>query len=141
VTASARPLVRPDGRRDSTAHRQPMTSHPRGQSGSDEAVRPYRPPVRTAVRRPAVFLGLGTGPASRPRIPGAGRAGTQMGAHGVLPGCAGRSGKRQLGTAARQVFVVIGPVGKPPQNRYKTQKPPQNRCLLYTALHQTGGQK
>jgi hypothetical protein len=30
---------------------------------------------------------------------------------------------------------VIGPVGKPPQNRHKTEKPPQNRCLLYTALH------
>ncbi|MCX6880842.1 MAG: hypothetical protein NTW21_44635 [Verrucomicrobia bacterium] len=44
VTASARPLVRPDGRRESTAHRQPMTSHPRGQSGSAEAVRPYPPP-------------------------------------------------------------------------------------------------
>ncbi|MCX6874914.1 MAG: hypothetical protein NTW21_14065, partial [Verrucomicrobia bacterium] len=55
VTASARPLVRPDGRRESTAHRQPMTSHPRGQSGSAEAVRPYRPPARLALPRPAVF--------------------------------------------------------------------------------------
>ncbi|MCX6874052.1 MAG: hypothetical protein NTW21_09635 [Verrucomicrobia bacterium] len=44
VTASARPLVRPDGRRDGTVHDQPMTSHPQGQPGSAEAVRPYPPP-------------------------------------------------------------------------------------------------
>ncbi|MCX6876592.1 MAG: GDP-mannose 4,6-dehydratase, partial [Verrucomicrobia bacterium] len=67
-------LVRPDGRRESTAHRQPMTSHPRGQSGSAEAVRPYRPPARLALPRPAVPLGLGTGTAVRscPGIRGCG---------------------------------------------------------------------